>query len=72
MSLAAQAAVTDREHRTMNTVKAPALQASLPTPSADAGALELSQRDHTVLPRSDFRDDGVRVGIADFCTHVGA
>jgi hypothetical protein len=60
----------DGEHRTMNAVKAPALKANLPATSTDAGALELSEGDHAVLASCDPSDDFI--GLADFCTHVGA
>jgi hypothetical protein len=72
MSLAAQAAVSDGKHRTMNAVQVPAFQANLPAPPADADGIELSERDDAVLPGGNPRNQGVSTGVAEFCTHVGA
>jgi hypothetical protein len=64
--------MADGEHRTVNAVKPPASQASVPTLAVDAHPLELSQRNDSVLPGGDSRDGGISVGFADFCIHVHA
>ena len=64
--------MTHRKDATMNAVEASALQASAPALAVNAGLLELSEGDDSVLPGRDSRDDSIRSGVADICIHVDA
>lgn len=60
------------ENPAMNAVKLPALQASDAALPLDSRFLELDEGDDPMLPGGNLRNEGISVGIANFCMHVHA
>jgi hypothetical protein len=61
----------DRENTSMNAMKAPSAHSSQAAALSYPCALQLLKRDHTVLPRSNLGDRGVRLALGALPTHVG-
>jgi hypothetical protein len=63
--------VSDGVNTAMKAVQALGLDAGPSTALADTGAFELREGDHTVLVRRNPGNDGVRIVVGEFPSHVG-
>jgi hypothetical protein len=70
-SLHAESRMPNRINTAMNAVKPRCLDAPRAAALMDSGALELLERDHAVLTRRNSGNEGVRIGVGAFPSHVG-
>jgi hypothetical protein len=67
----AHTSVPDRVDPAIKAVQAPGGDAAKAATLVNPGLFELLERDHSVLPRGDPRDEGIWRGIGELPTHVG-
>jgi hypothetical protein len=70
-ALLAEPQVPDGVNTAMYAVQAPCVHAAPPGSVVDTSVLELCYRDHAVLVSRNPGNEGVRIGVGEFSSHVG-
>ena len=66
----AETGVPNGENTTMNAVEPSRPDSTSQALPANSRSIELGARDYSVLGGSNLRDEGIRVGVGTFLTHV--